>query len=185
MKIYFSGSISGKKQYLDYYKLIINTLINLGHTVISDYLFKTTEEEVLKQTIDEHIKTHQFLAKSKIESDLVVAELSYRSFGQGQEIAHAFRVGKPVLGLYLKNKRPHLILNDAGDKLLLAEYDNESLKDVIEQGIDYPSQGFEKRFTMIFPSIIVDYLDTVSRDKNISRSEYIRALIEKEMETKK
>lgn len=185
MKIYFSGSISGKKLYLDNYKLIVKTLGDLGHDVISDYIFKITEVDVLNQTRDEHIKTHQFLAKSKIECDLVLAELSYRSFGQGQEVAHAFRIGKPVLGLYVENKKPHLILNDAGDKLLLAEYDKDSIREVLVQSIDYLSTGFEKRFTMIFPSRIVDHLDTISRDKNISRSEYIRSLIEKDMESKK
>lgn len=185
MKIYFSGSISGKKLYLSNYKAIVAVLTQQGHEVISDYLFKTNDEDIENQSSEEHIKIHQSLAKWKIESDLVIAELSYRSFGQGQEIAHAFRVGKPVFGLYLQDKKPHLILNDAADRLFLAEYTMGELDQILSHGIEYLAPGSEKRFTMIFPAHIVNHLDGVSRDLHISRSEYIRSLIEKDMKDMK
>jgi len=185
MKIYFSASLSGKKLYLSNYQVIVDKLTGMGHEVFSDYFFKPEIEDVQNQTLEEHVAIHKNMAKMKIQSDLIVAELSFRSFAQGQEISSAFRIGKPVLGIYLYGKKPHLILNDAGDRLLLLEYNLTNFTDVLKQGIEYLVRGSNKRFTMILPSQIVDYLDIISRDDNVSRSEYIRSLIEKDMESKK
>lgn len=181
MKIYFSGSVQGKKKFLEYYLKIIEALQEMGHEVIYQYLLKANEDKIKQQSIEAQVEVHQQLAEWKKQADIIVAELSYRSFAQGQEIAHAFRIGKPVLGLHVDGHKPHLILSDAGDRLLLSQYTLVNLKQVIAEGINYLNPDEQKRFTLLLPSHLVDYLDRVARDTKYNRSEYLRKILEEDM----
>ncbi|HAP37706.1 hypothetical protein A2574_03415 [Candidatus Shapirobacteria bacterium RIFOXYD1_FULL_38_32] len=184
MKVYFSASNAGKGCFLKNYQVIIETLEGFGYKVVSGHNFKTGEGEG-KNTVEDYLTDPKKVAKWKVESDLIVAELSYRNFGQGQEIAHALRIGKPILGLYVKGQEPQLILEEAADRLLLVEYSLSDLKNNLKYGIEYLKTNSEKRFTMILPSHLVDFLDRLARDTKISRSEYIRSLLENDMGIRK
>ncbi len=181
MKIYFGASVSGKKLYLTNYLKIIEVIRELGHEAVYDNFFKTSVEEVQHQTLEQKMKVHQNLGTLKLKSDLILMEVSYRSFALGQEIAHAFRIGKPVLALYTDGQVPHFILSDAGDRLLVSEYTMDSLKQKIVEGVAFLNPHETKRFTMNMPASIVDFLDKVSRENNTTRSDYIRSLIQSEM----
>jgi hypothetical protein len=184
MKIYFSASNAGKVCFLKNYQAIIETLEGFGCKVVSGHNFRVGEEKD-KNTVENYLVDPKKVAKWKAESDLIVAELSYRNFGQGQEIAHALRIGKPILGLYVKGQEPQLILEETADRLLLVEYSLSDLKNSLKYGMEYLKTNSEKRFTMILPSHLVDFLDRLSRDTKISRSEYIRSLLENDMGIRK
>jgi len=177
MKIYFAASVTGKCKYLHHYLKIVQTIKELGHEVIVDNFFRTTVHKVETQSLEQKMKVHEALGRLKLESDIVLIECSYKSFALGQEIAHAFRIGKPVLVLYTDGQKPHLILSDAGDRLLVSEYTTDTLKQKIFEGLVFLNPRETKRFTMNISSDIVDYLDRISREKHISRSDYIRELI--------
>jgi len=87
--------------------------------------------------------------------------------------------------LYVKGQEPQLILEEAADRLLLVEYSLSDLKNNLKYGIEYLKTNSEKRFTMILPSHLVDFLDRLARDTKISRSEYIRSLLENDMGIRK
>jgi hypothetical protein len=186
MKIYFAASVSGKKYYLENYKKIVEVLRKLGHKVIYPKTFFDTDfthkQAVLNMEKRVKIeKLHKQIARDKLRSDLVVIEGSYKSFALGQEINYALRVGKPVLVLYLQNK-PHILLNEAGDRVLISQYNLENLEEVIRDAIDYLKIDEMKRFTMLVPGKIIDHLDRFCREKEISKSEYIRKLIIDDLE---
>lgn len=184
MKVYFGGSVSGKKLYLNNYIKIVETLKSLGHEVLLEDLFETTEDLVLKQTTEQKIKIHETLGKMKLESDIIVIEASYRSFAVGQEIAYSFRIGKPVLALHTKDNIPHFILTDAADRLLVSEYNLSNLKSKIIEGFAYLDPKSFKRFTLNLPANIIDHLDGVALNSKLSRSEYIRDLIQDDIKNK-
>jgi len=185
MKIYFTGSISGKKLYEKNCLKIVESLKKLGHEVIFEAMFKINIKQAQSISREQQVIVHEKLKQHRIECDLVVAELSFRSFGIGQEISHAFRIGKPVLGMHVTGKNPHLLLSDAGDRLLLQEYSLENIEEKLKEGIDFLDPQSVKRFTMLLPSRLVNHLDEIARDNNSSRSEYIRGLIENDIKTKK
>jgi len=83
MKIYFSGSVSGKKLYEENYLAIVKALQELGYEVIYQYLFQATPEEIATKTPELTVRHERMITNWLIQSDLIVAELSYRSFGQG------------------------------------------------------------------------------------------------------
>lgn len=182
MKIYFGASVSGKKRYLLEYQTIVEALRQLGHEVVYGDFFDTSVEKVLHQTHEEKIHVHEQLGKMKLESDIVVIETSFRSFALGQEIAHAFRIGKPVLALYTNGQMPHFILSDSGDRLIVMEYALETVKEVMKEGIAYLNPKETKRFTMNLEASYVDYLDRISREKHVSRSDYLRNLLMQDMQ---
>lgn len=177
MKIYFGASVKGKYLYANQHRSIVQAIEALGHIALFDNFFDINVTEVENQTREQKIKVHEKLGKLKLESDIVVIECSYRSFALGQEIAHAFRIGKPVLALYTDGQFPHLILTDAGDRLLVSEYNINTLKQVIADGINFLNPQETKRFTMNISAAIIDYMDRITREHHISRSDYIRNLI--------
>lgn len=185
MKVYFGASVNGKKLYDVQYRTIVREIEKFGHEVLVHNFFETTVEYVETQTIQQKMFVHERLGKLKQVCDVVVMECSYRSFALGQEIAHAFRIGKPVLALYTDGHFPHLILSDAGDRLLVSEYSLENVSQVIADGLEYLRPQESKRFTMNIPSNIIDYLDRISREEKITRSDYLRDLILSDMQRKR
>ena len=181
MKIYFGASIAGKEYFEKNYLAIISELEALGHEVFCDYFLKASVKSINNQTEEESINAQLGFLKGKLNSDILVFEVSFRSFGIGQEIANAFRLGKPVLALYLKNNKPHILRNEAGDSLLVVEYNLSNLKQILKENLQYFKIGENRRFTLLLPAHQTNYLDEVLRKTGISRSEYIRKLIDSDI----
>lgn len=98
MKIYFSGSISGGRDFLENYKEIVRYLKEKGHQVLSDHIVlddvldhenKLTPEEIYERDIE-------FLD----DSVAMIAEVSNPSLGVGYEICYAIERAMPVLCLH-------------------------------------------------------------------------------------
>lgn len=185
MNIYFGASVTGRKIHDANYRRIVEVIRELGHTPLTYNFFQTSEEKVRNQTLKQKMAVHEELGNLKRACDIAVFECSFRSFGVGQEIAHAFRIGKPVLALYSGAESPHFILSDAGDRLLVSEYTLTNLKQKIAAGLAYLNPHETKRFTMNIPASIVDYLDRIAREKKLSRSDYLRNLILADMHYKR
>lgn len=184
MTIYFSASLSGRKKYEQNYRLIISQLQTLGHHVIFEYLFERTRAEVDSQTEQEKLKRQRNLLEWKRDADLIVAEVSNPSFGQGQEIEDAIRLRKPVLALHVLEAKPHILTVGVEDLVFVVPYTPDTLKDVLSENLEAMSRGEMRRFTMLLPADLTEYLDRLRVSKNITRSEYIRKLIRADMRKK-
>ena len=134
MRIYFAGSISGGRQYVQTYVYILTSLRKWGYDVHSDHV---ADSCVL--TLDENRAAKRIFArdmKQLAECDVVIAEVTNTSFVVGFELCHALHLGKRVLCLYHSGRRvpriirgitmPGLVIREYGDKLqlhnLLADY---------------------------------------------------------------
>lgn len=94
---------------------------------------------------------------------------------------------KPVIALRDHKGKPSVFLEGAGDvesKLLVVEYTLETLEQELKQAFKYMEDWLETRFTLILDGKIRHHLDMVA-GKGINRSEYIRKLIEQDMEKNK
>jgi len=181
MKIYFAASFSGKKLFEENYRAIVSELQNLGHQVIHEYLFERDKQDLDKQSEEERRVRQRNLLEWKRDADVVVVEASTPSFGLGQEIEDAIRFKKPILALHVPEIQPHILTTGAEDLIFLIHYTFSSLNKVLKENLGMLNFGEMRRFSMLFPADITEYLDSLTAKGKITRSEYIRNLILKNM----
>ncbi len=98
MKIYFSCSLTGGREFEEVYGLIVDHLISRGYEVLTAHLARPEVMEV------EKVVNANEVYRRDIEwinhCDIFIAEVSTPSHGVGYEIAYALGLGKPVLCCY-------------------------------------------------------------------------------------
>lgn len=187
MKIYFSAPISRvSEEVKENYKLIIKTLKNMGHSVLSDHLeTKKTKDDIENQSPKEAFEVQRLMAKRKNQADLVVIEASTPSFGVGQEIEYSIRNNKQVVILHLPGSKPHILKSEGSELIFMYEYTRETMTDVILAAINASGQQVDVRFNFFISPEIGRYLDWVSQKRKIPRAVFLRSLLEKAMKTDK
>lgn len=101
MKIYFAGSISGGRKYLETYRKIVQYIQKHDHIVLTEHIIHPEVFDLEKESTDEEIYDRDI--KWLNESACIVAEVSNPSLGVGYEIGYALDLEKPVLCLYHKD----------------------------------------------------------------------------------
>lgn len=181
MRIYFTASIRWRKEYGEYYVRMTDHLQKLGHEVSGLQNLTSTREQILQETIEERVAYYKKFLKRLKSSQLMVAEVSSpSSVNVGHEISVALDMGIPVLAFHYKGKIPVMISAIPSEKLISIEYSDDDLEDIINDELNYVRDNLDERFTMIMPGEMARYLDQIA-DTGISRSEFIRNLIEREM----
>lgn len=182
MKIYFSAPVSRVPEKIrENYELIKKSLEELGHNVLAEHLKGKTAEVLTRQTEEQSLEVQRMMTKRKKQADLVVIEASTPSFGIGQEIALALNDGKQVIVLHIPGSEPHLLLDGAQDSLFIAEYTQETLKDVLKDYIEDARHQMDVRFNFFVSPTIVRYLDWIAKKKKMPRAVYLRRLIEQDL----
>lgn len=183
MKIYFLGSVSALDKSGKDYKLIVENLKGLGHTVISDHVLGIKPSRVTGLSQEERKEYYRQMQKSIHSADCMVAEISNPTPNVGYEVAFALEQEKPVLALYREDSKVFpLLLGNSSDKLILSEYTEERIKPVLAKGMRQVKNKSDIRFNFFISPEIARYLDWLNKYKRIPRSVYLRDLIEKEME---
>jgi len=98
MKLYFGGSISGGRKYLDTYRAMVEYLKDEGHTILTEHVVQPNVLEMENQFSPGEIYSRDIQWIK--ECDALIAEVSNPSLGVGYEICYALNLDKPVLGLY-------------------------------------------------------------------------------------
>lgn len=182
MKIYFTGSIVGKKDYLENYLKIIDVLRNKGFEVISDHIINTSESQIRIETKEDRLKFNAQLEKWIGSADFMIAETSFPSISVGYEISFALSLNKPVLILYSAGDPPSLLAQHQDEKLVCEKYNFKILPNIINNFINYIQGTQETRFTFFITPEIALHLEKVSKKEKLPKSVYLRKLIEKDME---
>lgn len=181
MKIYFTAAISdipaGQQ---DNYKAIVSALKNLGHRVVAGHILDKKPEQIASQDRDELLEICRKMVAWKNQSDLIVAEVSYPSFGVGQEITYSLTNMKPVIALYLKGRRPNLLTAVGTEYLHLAEYLPDNLQKTLEDFIEYAKETADTRFNFFISPEIEAFLDFISKKKKVPRAVFLRQLIDED-----
>jgi nucleoside 2-deoxyribosyltransferase len=132
MKIYFGGSITGGRQYVETYQKIVSYLKSAGHQVLTEHVAHPDVLELEKKFTPGQIYTRdiQWLH----QCDCLIAEVSNPSLGLGYEICYALRINKPVLGLYQKGIfLTRMLIGDTSEGLLVKTYEKDSQwKEIID-----------------------------------------------------
>jgi hypothetical protein len=155
---------------------------SLGYAHVSTCYAENTPEEFYSLSKEERAIHYKRVASELSKADVIVVEASIHSLTIGQFIQQGLDQKISVLILCRKGIRP--LFQDGVEyeenRLLILEYSLDDLKQVLKDGLDFLSEANKGRFTLILSSEIIKHLDNISK-KNISRSEYIRNLILKDM----
>lgn len=181
MKIYFTASARGKREYGGTYKKIYDVVKNLEHTHIDNFIFKVDEDTLYEGSHADQVKLYEQTIKNIKASDIVVLEVSVHSLSMGYVLQRALDLGKPVIALYAKDNEPYFALGIENEKLQVLEYADDNLIDTLETAIDYARGQLDTRFNFFISPKIGAYLDQVFKTRHTPRAVYLRRLIEEDM----
>lgn len=182
MKVYFNSTLRGIKKFKENYQKIYQTIEKLGHKNIEDILFKVNHVRFLQGDYKNKVNLYKIINKDIQAADVIIIETTVQSLSMGYTLDKALGKGKPVILLYLEGYTPPLFAEDIKDeKLQVLPYNPETIEETLKYALDIAKGQKGKRFTIILPPEITDYLNKVAKRKKIPRSIFIRNLIEKEM----
>jgi alpha-beta hydrolase superfamily lysophospholipase len=183
MKVYFTGSISAKEAYLPQYNRIVDYLKAKNHTVTYEHITNSTEESVRKMDRAHRLAFHHKIENWIKAADFMIAETSFPSVSVGYEIALALRLAKPVLVLYSEGDPPSLLTYHSYDRLHTEKYTSENVGGIIDDFVHYIEGKHDTRFTFFLPEEMNFYLEDRAKKKKLTKSFYLRRLIESDMES--
>jgi len=181
MKVFFTSSFSGKKNYQKNYDTIIESIRSNDAEVIS--LEAQSYSDLLNEEfINNHphnIVHYTYIQQGIQQADAVIIEISYDSFQMGHEATLALVYDKPLLCVSCNKDYSTTITHP---KFQAVHYQNlDELKDLVNEFIIEVKNKTPKRFTMLLPEDVMNLLDKYHKKTGVPRSEYIRNLIRKDL----
>jgi len=184
MKVYFTASIVGKKNYLKNYLEIIETLKEKDCFVTSDHIIKHTAEAIRLEKKEDRLKFHKQLERWIGSCNFMVVESTFPSISVGYEISLALKFNKPVLILYCEGDPPSLLDHHHEDSLVCEKYTSDTLPDIIDDFMNFAQGSADSRFTFFITPEIASYLEKVAKKEKLPKSVYLRRLIIKDKQEK-
>lgn len=181
MKIFYTCSYLGKKEYQKYYDMVLRAIEATGVDVISPEKgnYKDVLDPVLKKKLkDEKIIHSEAVRKGILIADAVIIEASHESFQLGYEAAFAVENKKYLLCLSINEnfseKMKYRYL--AG-----AKYNEYNIEELVENFINFvKKEQLSERFNLFFSPSQLSYIEKKAKEEKINMSEYIRKLIDEE-----
>lgn len=181
MKVFFTASQRGKKEFGEYYKRIYNHLEKIGYQHVDPMIMDVNEKEFYKQLDEKGYERHEWLFANFVnqvkKTNIVVFELSLHSLSIGFMTEKALEIGRPVVILYLKGHLPYFLAGVNNEDLQLVEYTPANLEKKIEKAMNDARQLVTTRFNFFISKNMLNYLNKISKDNQISKSTFIRNLI--------
>ncbi len=184
MKIYFFASISQRPEIQQVYEKIVNYLNSSKHEVYEKVLSEYSPQLVgaPSRNIEEwYNEWSEYVS----ECDVALTEASHPSSVEvGFEISSILNRGKPVILLHQNNRDPIYVNSLQNPRLIKTGYTFEDLEETLDWCIEEVESISKKRFTFYISPNLDEYLESLSKSKNSSKSEIIRDLLESEMNKK-
>jgi len=184
MKIFFSGSPRGKKEYGEYHQKINALISDLGYENIDKDLLDRSYDDFKQQMSlgrEAYIKWYQKKIESINKSDICIFETSVHSLGIGFLIQRALDIGKPVIVLYFANNIPYFLSGIEDEKLIVKSYDEKNYKKVIKDALEKAREKRDKRFNFFLSPKLLNYIDGEAQKSGITKSKFLRDLIVRHM----
>ena len=184
MKVYFSGALYTQGDFQPRYKKIVKCLVDSGVEVMEDTT-ATPFPKFQEKSETEIVNNYKNVGKWIEKCDFAVFEASFPStLSIGHEISLALGKGKPVIVMYLEERSPKFLLGYKNDMIIWVKYKDTDIAQSLTKALDEVRGKVNVRFNLFIPSSLMAYLDWVAKDMRVNKSEYIRALIEKEVKKK-
>lgn len=187
MKIYFiaSSRLVGANPKL--YSKMYTCLAKEGK-MISDKVLKMVKTGVRDLSGSPlKVKKENYLqsVNSVKKADVLIMEVSGHSMSMGYLISKALEMNKPVIALHKKEHMPVFIKGIDDPKLIISEYSETSVEEVMGKDLKKASGLIDVRFNFFVNPKILNYLDWVAQKRMLPRSVFLRNLIEREMKKEK
>jgi hypothetical protein len=186
MKFFFSASIHGRNTFEQNYKVIEQEVKRLGHQIDMSTVMNSTPSDMKSLSEKEFLDFHRSVMNGMKRADALLVEASYASTSVGFNLAAAVQFGKPVVIFYSGQQEPHLFrtLEKINDRLQVIRYTSlDQLKDELPTALAFATDSQDTRFNFFISPEHTKYLDWIAHNYKMSRSVYLRKLINQEMET--
>jgi hypothetical protein len=178
MKLFFTGSPRALrvKQYKKNLNSIFEELAKYGdHT--STLVIKNDPEKFYnysEQVIDQH---YENTINNLKKADVIIVEVTMHSMSMGFLVNKGLELSKPTICLYSNSKPPFFLSGIKDPNLLVIEYSNSNIEEVIFDAFEYISGKRDKRFNLMLSPTIFNSLNEISKKKRIPKSQIIRQAI--------
>jgi len=153
----------------------------MGHKVMHERIIQAPLEEKRLYSEEKRKAHYKEVLKWISDADIVVGEVSYPStLNIGHEIRLAIEKGKPVICLYSKDKESIFFEGIQSDRFVYELYDEQNLESILRTAIQFAQDQSDSRFNFFISPKHIAFLDTVSRERRIPKSVYLRELIEQD-----
>lgn len=179
MKIYFTSSITGLKQYREHCEKISEYLKSQDH-IVEDCFLNISKEEDREKTATESGKVYNYMIERIERSDLFIGEMSFRSGPVSYQLTYALESKKPTLYLYDEEtgQQPHAVfLGNPSKYLFVRSYNLDNYQKVIDEFLTESGKLMDRRFNFILPADLDDYIAIEAAKQHISKGEFVRNLV--------
>ncbi|MBN2101049.1 ribbon-helix-helix domain-containing protein [Candidatus Dojkabacteria bacterium] len=182
MKVFYTASYYGKEKYQKYYDKVLSAIEETKVDLISpekgNYMniLKPHDKDKIKDKLLLHYKA---IKQGILWSDAVIIEISNEDFQLGHEATLAIQNKKPVLCLSIHE--------DFGKKIKSrfffgSKYNQYNIKFIVQEFINRVRKGvLTERFNFFLSPAQLQHLKISSQKTGITKSEYLRSLIEKDL----
>ncbi len=184
MKIFFTATYQGAKQFGEYYKMIYEEIKRLGYEHLDDEVVNITYEGYLKKMeagrsaqVSNYHETIDFIQKA----DICVLETSVHSLGLGYIVQKSLEMAKPTVVLYYKDNIPYFLQGIEDEKLIVQSYDEKNLKKVLKKVFESAREKRDKRFNFFLSPKLLNYLEQASTTRGVTKSKLLRDMIVQHM----
>jgi len=185
MTVFYTASYYGKEKFQKYYDLVLEAIEKCGVEVVSpekgNYLDMVSGAEK-KRLKDDRAIHYEAIRRGIEAADAVVMEISNEDFQLGHEATLAIQNKKHVLCLSLTED---VSLRVRHRYLHGAKYNEDSVWWVIEEFVrKIRGEAKAERFNMFLSVNQAAYLGAAASKMGLTKSEYIRRLVDAERGSK-
>lgn len=184
IKVYFTASLRGMQHYSQYYKEIFEALMELNCEHMDDEIFTLNRVSYYSELNKGGKKLHMDLVSRKMnaiyDSQICIFEVSAQSLSIGLQIQKSLDLHKPTLVIYMQDNIPYFLEGLSNEKLVILDYRPNNIKEVLENGLKLAFAKKDNRFNFYISMEHLTYLEEASKAKNITKSTYLRNLLEQD-----
>jgi len=187
LNVHFIAPKTNLTEEIEYFRLIVKAIHSRGHTLAKDWL----EPGYLRSLHKKPDETIDWSAscRANIEaisaSDVVIAEISTKSFGIGYQVGLAVSHKKPTLLLRRSGISKEAFLGGLDHSYIhKAEYDLKNVDQIVGNFLEKDeNEAKDIRFNMLIDRKINNYLKQSALKTGKTKAEIIRDLLSKQLES--
>lgn len=181
MKVYFGCSTKKILDYKDYYRLIIDTIIENGHELTRDWVDESIK--LAENNIEENtgVRWYKTVMDSILASDVCIFDTSVNSMSVGHQLTFSLEKKKSVLLIAHTDARDVHNLFISGNRSVLLTIKNYSSKENLKEDIDKFLKDHtnkpKTRFHFILDKKQNDYLEWASYTYKKNKTDLLKKAI--------
>lgn len=184
MKVFLFSSFRGKKVYGHVHERILAYLkthqiesTNRDFVLPSEIFFSQFDSDSIQKTTH---KYEQYVELTK-KADICLFECSVPTLAIGYLIHIALENNIPVIAFFQKGSSSLFLSGIHDEKFQYIQYEEPEIEDKLEDSLKIAQNSMDKRFNFFVSPTILAYLNKISREQRISKSNFIRNLIKEHM----